>query len=130
MACLDKDFTYLKAIDRLDKLHIPPTYKMLMRTIHFRINIRIYRCQRIRQDKLQPSETPKSNFVLLVDIFGSMDSSDRLSLLKPGLKELLVKPNPDDRISLINYLDDVQKSLYDLIFLSVSENNKSSLNSL
>ena len=116
MACLDKDFTYLKAIDRLDKLHIPPTYKMLMRTIYFRINIRIYRCQRIRQDKLQPSETPKSNFVLLVDIFGSMDSSDRLSLLKPGLKELLVKPNPDDLISLITYLDDVQKILDDLPF--------------
>ena len=54
--------------------------------------------------------------MLLVDIFGSMDSSDRLSLLKPGLKELLVKPNPDDRISLITYLDDVQKILDDLPF--------------
>jgi len=86
-----------------------PTYKMLVKTINFRINDRIYRCQRIRQDKLQPSETPKSNFMLLEDIFGSMDSSDRLSLLKPGLKELLVKPDPDDRLSLITYLDDVQK---------------------
>ena len=109
MACLGKDYTCLKAIDRLDKLHMQPTYKKLVGAIDFRINDRIYRCQRIRQDKLQPSETPKSNFVLLVDIFDSMDSSDRLSLLKPGLKELLVKPDPDDRLSLITYLDDVQK---------------------
>ena len=102
----------------------------MVRTIHFRIVVRIYFYKRSLKDKLQPSETPKFNFVLLVDIFGSMDSSDRLSLLKPGLKELLVKPNPDDRISIITYLDDVQKMLYDLIFLSVSEKNKGSLNSL
>ena len=81
----------------------------MVRIIQFQITVKIHRCQRSRQDKLQPSETPKSNFMLLVDIFGSMDSSDRLSLLKPGLKELLVKPDPDDRLSLITYLDDVQK---------------------
>ena len=80
----------------------------MVRTIHFRINVRIYRCQRSRQDKFQPSETPKSNFVFLVDVSGSIDSNDCLSLLKSGLKELLVKPNPDDLISLITNLDEVQ----------------------
>ena len=79
---------------------------------------------------MQLSETPKSNFVHLVDVSSSMDSNELLPLLKSGLEELLVKPNPDDRLSLITYLDDVQKSLYDLIFLFVSENNKGSLISL
>ena len=68
--------------------------------------------------------------MFLVDVFGSMNSNELLQLLKSGLEELFVKPNPDDRLSLITYLDDVQKSLYDLIFLFVSENNKGSLTSL
>ena len=102
----------------------------MVRTIHFRIVVRIYFYKRSLKDKLQPSETPKSNFVLLVDVSSSMNSNELLPLLKSGLEELLVKPNPDDRLSLITYLDDVQKSLYDLIFLFVSENNKGSLISL
>ena len=102
----------------------------MVRTIHFRIVVRIYFYKRSLKDKLQPSETPKSNFVHLVDVSSSMDSNELLPLLKSGQEKLLVKPNPDDRLSLITYLDDVQKSLYDLIFLFVSENNKGSLNSL
>ena len=102
----------------------------MVRTIHFRIVVRIYFNKRSLKDKLQPSETPKSNFVHLVDVSSSMDSNELLPLLKSGQEKLLVKPNPDDRLSLITYLDDVQKSLYDLIFLFVSENNKGSLISL
>ena len=68
--------------------------------------------------------------MFLVDVFGSMNSNELLQLLKSGLEELFVKPNPDDRLSLITYLDDVEKSFYDLSFLFVSENNKGSLTSL
>ena len=68
--------------------------------------------------------------MFLVDVFGSMNSNELLQLLKSGLEELFVKPNPDDRLSLITYLDDVEKSLYDLSFLFVSENNKGPLTSL
>ena len=88
----------------------------MVRIIHFQITVKIHRCQRSRQDKLQPSETPKSNFMFLVDVSGSMDSNGLLPLLKSGLKELLVKPNPNDSISFITYLDDVQNLLDDLNF--------------
>jgi len=59
--------------------------------------------------------------MFFVDVSNSMDGKDRLSLLKSGLKELLVKLNPNDRILLITYSDDFQKKLlYDLIFLFLS----------
>ena len=83
----------------------------MVRTIHFRIVVRIYFYKRSLKDKLQPSETPKSNFVHLVDVSSSMDNNELLPLLKSGLEELLVKPNPDDLLSLITYLDDVKKML-------------------
>ena len=70
---------------------------------------------------MQPGETAKANFMFFVDVSNSMDGKDRLSLLKSGLKELLVKLNPNDRILLITYSDDFQKKLlYDLIFLFLS----------
>ena len=83
----------------------------MVRTIHFRIVVRIYFYKRSLKDKLQPSETPKFNFVHLVDVSSSMNSNELLPLLKSGQEKLLVKPNPDDRLSLITYLDDVQKML-------------------
>ena len=70
---------------------------------------------------MQPGETAKANFVFFVDVSNSMDGNDRLSLLKSGLKELLVKLNPNDGILLITYSDDFQKKLlYVLIFLFLS----------
>ena len=57
----------------------------------------------IKGKDIEPSKMPRANFVFLVDVSGSMDSNDRLDLLKSGLKELLSKMNPDDRISLITY---------------------------
>ena len=54
---------------------------------------------------------PRANFVFLVDVSGSMDSNDKLGLLKRGLTELLYQLNPDDRISLITYSGEVKKLL-------------------
>ena len=61
--------------------------------------------------ELTADESPRANFVFLVDVSGSMASNDKLDLLKRGLTELLYQLNPDDRISLITYSGEVQKLL-------------------
>jgi len=65
----------------------------------------------IKGKELKADEVPQANFVFLVDVSGSMSGSDRLDLLKKGLKELLFQLNPDDRISLITYSGEVKKLL-------------------
>ena len=65
----------------------------------------------IKGKELTAAETPRANFVFLVDVSGSMSSSDKLDLLKKGLTELLYQLNPDDRISLITYSGEVKKLL-------------------
>ncbi|MBR5699027.1 MAG: von Willebrand factor type A domain-containing protein [Prevotella sp.] len=65
----------------------------------------------IKGRELAASEMPRANFVFLVDVSGSMASSDKLDLLKKGLTELLYQLNPDDRISLITYSGEVKKLL-------------------
>ena len=61
--------------------------------------------------ELTADESPRANFVFLVDVSGSMASNDKLDLLKRGLTELLYQLNPNDRISLITYSGEVQKLL-------------------
>ena len=65
----------------------------------------------LKGKELKKNEMPRANFVFLVDVSGSMDSSDKLDLLKSGLKELVNQLNPDDRISLITYSGEVKKLL-------------------
>ena len=65
----------------------------------------------IKGKELAANEMPRANFVFLVDVSGSMDSNDKLGLLKKGLTELLYQLNPDDRISLITYSGEVKKLL-------------------
>ena len=65
----------------------------------------------IKGKELTAAEMPRANFVFLVDVSGSMASSDKLDLLKKGLTELLYQLNPDDRISLITYSGEVEKLL-------------------
>ena len=55
----------------------------------------------IKGKELSAQETPRANFVFLIDVSGSMYSSDKLDLLKKGLTELLYQLNPDDRISIV-----------------------------
>jgi Ca-activated chloride channel family protein len=52
-----------------------------------------------------PSQLPPSNFVFLIDVSGSMASSDRLPLLKTGLEKLIELLRPIDRISIVTYSD-------------------------
>lgn len=65
----------------------------------------------IKGKELTSQETPRANFVFLVDVSGSMYSSDKLDLLKKGLTELLDQLNPDDRISIVTYSGEVRKLL-------------------
>ena len=65
----------------------------------------------IKGKELTENEIPRANFVFLVDVSGSMCSSDKLDLLKSGLKELVYQLNPDDRISIITYSGEVKKLL-------------------
>ena len=65
----------------------------------------------IKGKELSAQETPRANFVFLIDVSGSMYSSDKLDLLKKGLTELLYQLNPDDRISIVTYSGEVKKLL-------------------
>jgi Ca-activated chloride channel family protein len=49
------------------------------------------------------SSIPAANLVFLVDVSGSMDSPDKLPLLKSALKLLASELRPTDRISLVVY---------------------------
>jgi Ca-activated chloride channel family protein len=46
---------------------------------------------------------PPANLVFLVDVSGSMDSPDKLPLLKSSLRLLAQRLRPQDRISLVTY---------------------------
>ena len=65
----------------------------------------------IKGKELTADEMPLANYVFLVDVSGSMNSKDKLELLKSGLKEMVYHLNPDDRIGLITYSGEVKKLL-------------------
>ena len=65
----------------------------------------------IKGKSLSQDQLPKSNYVFLVDVSGSMWDEDKLPLLKSGLKTLVAHLEPEDRISLITYSGRVSKEL-------------------
>ena len=65
----------------------------------------------VKGKSLDGNEMPKANYVFLIDVSGSMDSDDKIELLKSGLIELTDRLNPSDRISLITYSGVVKKLL-------------------
>lgn len=65
----------------------------------------------LKGKSIPESEAPISNFVFLIDVSGSMDSPDKLPLLKTGLKMLVDYMRPDDRIAIVTYSGDVKKLL-------------------
>ena len=65
----------------------------------------------LKGKELAESEVPRANFVFLIDVSGSMDSNDKIGLLKSGLTTLLHQLRPTDRISLITYSGEVRKLL-------------------
>ncbi len=53
--------------------------------------------------RLDPAELPPANLVFLVDVSGSMQSPDKLDLLKSGLKLLLKQMDRQDSVALVVY---------------------------
>ncbi len=57
----------------------------------------------INAKDLDKSELPPSNLVFLIDVSGSMDSSDKLPLLQSGFKMLVDNLSDEDTISIVTY---------------------------
>lgn len=57
----------------------------------------------INSKKLKPDSVPQSQLVFLIDVSGSMELSNRLSLLKAGFKALVNNLRPTDSVSIVVY---------------------------
>ena len=57
----------------------------------------------VRAASLHMNEAPPANLVFLVDVSGSMDSPERLPLVKASLKLLVDRLRPQDKISMVTY---------------------------
>ena len=49
------------------------------------------------------AELPNSNYVFLIDVSGSMDSPDKLGILKTGFKALVDNLRDQDRMAIVTY---------------------------
>lgn len=65
----------------------------------------------LKGKSLAEDELPFANFVFLVDVSGSMSSTDKLELLKTSLTTMLDYLRPEDRISIVTYSGSVSKLL-------------------
>lgn len=62
----------------------------------------------LKGKSVSEEEMLPANYVFLVDVSGSMDSDNKLPLLKSALLTLVDELNPTDRVSLITYSGSVQ----------------------
>ncbi|RPI42262.1 MAG: DUF3520 domain-containing protein [Bacteroidetes bacterium] len=46
---------------------------------------------------------PPANFVFLIDVSGSMDSEDKIDVIKSGFKRLAEQLDEDDRVAIVTY---------------------------
>ncbi len=65
----------------------------------------------LKGKSIPDDEMPPANFILLVDVSGSMNGSDRIELLKSGLCEMIDHMRPTDRVAIITYSGDVSMPL-------------------
>ena len=83
----------------------------------------------IKGRSMAVSELPRANYVFLIDVSGSMNSSDKLDILKAGLTSLVDNLNPQDRISIVTYSGTVQL-LLESTLVSQSNTIKKAISSL
>lgn len=57
----------------------------------------------LKGQEIFPSDVPRSNLVFLLDVSGSMSSSNKLPLLKRALPLLVKKLTREDRVSIVVY---------------------------
>jgi len=62
----------------------------------------------IKGKTIPENELPNSNFVLLIDVSGSMNSYDKLELLKIGFKQMVDEMRPTDRVAIVTYAGKVE----------------------
>jgi Ca-activated chloride channel family protein len=53
------------------------------------------------------NERPPSNFVFLIDVSGSMETPERLPLIKQALRQLVKKMTENDRVAIVVYASEV-----------------------
>lgn len=57
----------------------------------------------IKGKSVDKAQYPFANFVLLIDVSGSMSGSDKLELLKEGFLDFTNQMRPQDRIAIVTY---------------------------
>ena len=57
----------------------------------------------VKAREVDPDDRPAANLVFLVDVSGSMNSPDKLPLVKLALRRLLDALRPDDRVGIVVY---------------------------
>jgi Ca-activated chloride channel family protein len=57
----------------------------------------------IKGKPIPEEELPASNFVFLIDVSGSMSSTDKLDLLKTGFNLFVDEMDADDRVAIVTY---------------------------
>lgn len=61
----------------------------------------------LKGKEIPAEKLPKSNFVFLVDVSGSMSAANKLPLLQASMKVLLEELRNDDRVSIVYYANNV-----------------------
>lgn len=62
----------------------------------------------IKGKTIPESELPPSNFVFLIDVSGSMNSPDKLGLLKTGFKQMTDGLKDNDKVAIVTYSGSVK----------------------
>lgn len=57
----------------------------------------------VQAQKIDASKIPASNLVLLIDVSGSMNSHNKLPLVKSSLKMLVNQLRPADKVAIVSY---------------------------
>lgn len=57
----------------------------------------------IKGKDIPSDQLPASNFVLLIDVSGSMGNEDKLALLKSGFKDFVDQTSDNDKIAIVTY---------------------------
>lgn len=65
----------------------------------------------LKGKSIAENDIPVANFILLIDVSGSMAGNDRIGLIKKGLCSMLDYMKPTDRIAIITYSGEVKKLL-------------------
>ncbi len=65
----------------------------------------------LKGEPIPDSDIPDANYILLVDVSGSMSGDNRIELLKKGLINMLDYMKPTDRVAIITYSGEVKKLL-------------------